>query len=79
MGMNSGGGGRNVSRVCEATAQRLRHVLGRTSDDQPLGKTGLNKNESDHILSLMAHRGDQSALLLMAAVFQVLADSPTLH
>ena len=70
---NIGKGGRSVSRACRETAQKLRHVIGRRSDDHPVGRAGLEKEESDHLLALMTRRGDRGALIIAAASFQMLA------
>ena len=63
----------NVNRVCDETARRLRHVLGRRPDDVPIGRTGLTANESDHLLALMNRRGDRGTAIITAAIFRMLA------
>ena len=74
LGVNIARGGRPIANTCQDTAQKLRHVLGRRSDETPLGRAGLDKAESDHLLARLARRGDRGALIVAAASFQLIAN-----
>ena len=74
LGVNIAKGGRPIALTCQDTAAKLRHVLGRRSDEAPVGRAGLEKEESDHMLALLARRGDRGALIVAAASFQLIAN-----